>query len=181
VGGVETPLIQAFQAGYVAGAKAAKPGITVDVEYISPAGDFSGFNDPAKGKIVAQGMYDAGADIVYHAAGGSGLGVFQAAAAAGKRAIGVDSDQYNTVDDPALQAVIMTSMLKRVDNAVQAYIDSFVDGKVKGGSDVINDLSTDGVGLATSGGFIDDIKSDIDEYKKKIVDGEIKVPTEPTK
>jgi basic membrane protein A len=181
VGGVDTELIHKFEAGYVAGAKAVKPDITIDRQYISPEGDFSGFNDPAKGKIVAQGMYDAGADIVYHAAGGSGLGVFQAAAAAGKRAIGVDSDQYNTVDDPALQAVIMTSMLKRVDNAVQAYIDSFVDGKVKGGSDVINDLSTDGVGLATSGGFIDDIKSDIDEYKKKIVDGEIKVPTEPTK
>ena len=181
VGGVDTELIHKFEAGYVAGAKAVKPDITIDRQYISPEGDFSGFNDPAKGKIVAQGMYDAGADIVYHAAGGSGLGVFQAAAAAGKRAIGVDSDQYNTVDDPALQAVIMTSMLKRVDNAVQAYIDSFVDGKVKGGSNVINDLSTDGVGLATSGGFIDDIKSDIDEYKQKIVDGEIKVPTEPTK
>jgi basic membrane protein A len=181
VGGVDQALIHKFEAGYVAGAQAVNPKIKIDRQYISPEGDFSGFNDPAKGKIVAQGMFDGGADIVYHAAGGSGLGVFQAAAAAGKRAIGVDSDQYNTVDDPALQAVIMTSMLKRVDNAVQAYIDSFVDGSVKGGSDVVNDLSTDGVGLATSGGFIDDIKSDIDEYKQKIVDGEIKVPTEPTK
>src|SRR3954447_10429824 len=61
VGGVETPLIQKFQAGYMAGAKAAKPDIQVDVQYISPAGDFSGFNDPAKGQIVAQGMFDAGA------------------------------------------------------------------------------------------------------------------------
>jgi basic membrane protein A len=179
VGGVETPLIQAFQAGYVAGAKAAKPGITVDVEYISPAGDFSGFNDPAKGKIVAQGMYDKGADIVYAAAGGSGIGVFQAAAASKKRAIGVDSDQYQTVGDPSLQPVIMTSVLKRVDNAVAAYIDEYVAGKVKGGSDIINDLKTDGVGLATSGGFIDDIKSQIDGYKQKIVSGEIKVPTTP--
>jgi basic membrane protein A len=180
VGGVETPLIQAFQAGYVAGAKAAKPGITVDVEYISPAGDFSGFNDPAKGKIVAQGMYDKGADIVYAAAGGSGIGVFQAAAASsGKRAIGVDSDQYQTVGDPSLQPVIMTSVLKRVDNAVQGYIDSYVSGKVKGGQDITNDLKTDGVGLATSGGFIDDIKSQIDSYKKKIVAGDVKVPTTP--
>jgi basic membrane protein A len=179
VGGVDTQLIHKFEAGYVAGAKAVKPDIKVDTQYISPEGDFSGFNDPAKGQIVAQGMYDAGADIVYHAAGGSGLGVFQAAAGAGKRAIGVDSDQYNTVDDSALQAVIMTSMLKRVDNAVQAYIDSFVDGSVKGGADVVNDLSTDGVGLATSGGFIDDIKDKIDSYRQKIVDGDIKVPTEP--
>jgi len=179
VGGVDTQLIHKFEAGYVAGAKAVKPNITIDRQYISPEGDFSGFNDPAKGQIVAKGMYDAGADIVYHAAGGSGLGVFQAAAAANKRAIGVDSDQYKTVDDPALQAVIMTSMLKRVDNAVQAYIDSFVDKKVQGGKDVVNDLSTDGVGLATSGGFIDDIKGQIDEYKQKIIDGDIKVPTEP--
>ena len=122
-------------------------------------------------------MYDAGADIVFQVAGGSGLGVFQAAAASNKRAIGVDSDQYQTVDDPALQAVIMTSMLKRVDNGVQAYIDDFVDGGVKGGKDVVNDLSTDGVGLATTGGFIDDIKGQIDDYKKKIIDGDIKVPS----
>jgi basic membrane protein A len=179
VGGVETPLIQKFEAGYVAGAKAVKSDIKIDIQYISPAGDFSGFNDPAKGKIVAQGMYDGGADIVYHAAGGSGLGVFQAAAASNKRAIGVDSDQYNTVDDPALKKVIMTSMLKRVDNAVQAFIGDFVDGKVKGGTDVVNDLKSDGVGLATSGGQIDDIKDQIDEYRQKIIDGEIKVATTP--
>jgi basic membrane protein A and related proteins len=179
VGGVETSLIQKFEAGYVAGAKAVKPDIKVDVQYISPAGDFSGFSDPAKGQIVAQGMYDAGADIVYHAAGGSGIGVFQAAAAANKRAIGVDSDQYNTVDDPALKKVIMTSMLKRVDNAVQAFIGDFVDGKVKGGDDVINDLKSEGVGLATSGGQIDDIQSQIDSYRQKIIDGDIKVPTTP--
>jgi basic membrane protein A and related proteins len=179
VGGVDTQLIHKFEAGYVAGAKAVKPDIIVDRQYISPEGDFSGFNDPAKGQIVASGMYDAGADIVYHAAGGSGLGVFQAAAAAGRRAIGVDSDQYNTVDDPALKAVIMTSMLKRVDHAVQGFIDSYVGGSVKGGQDVVNDLKTDGVGLATSGGFIDDIKDQIDGYRQKIVSGEIKVPTQP--
>jgi basic membrane protein A len=179
VGGVKTPLIQSFQAGYVAGAKAVKADITVDVQYISPAGDFSGFSDPAKGKIVAQGMYDAGADIVYHAAGGSGIGVFQAAAASSKRAIGVDSDQYQTVGDPALQPVVMTSVLKRVDNAVEAFIGDFVDGNVKGGADIVNDLSTDGVGLAVSGGQIDDIQDQIDDYKQQIIDGKITVPTTP--
>jgi basic membrane protein A len=177
VGGVDTGLIHNFQVGYEAGAKAAKPDITVDTQYISPEGDFSGFNDPAKGQIVAQGMYDKGADIVFQVAGGSGLGVFQAAAASNKRAIGVDSDQYKTVDDPALQAVIMTSMLKRVDNSVQAFIDSFTEDKVEGGKDVISDLSTDGVGLSTTGGFIDDIKTKIDDYRQKIIDGKIKVPS----
>ena len=179
VGGVDTPLIKKFEAGYIAGAKAVNPKIKIDSQYISPAGDFSGFNDPAKGKIVAAGMYDGGADIVYHAAGGSGLGVFKAAAAANKLAIGVDSDQYQTVGDPALQAVILTSMLKRVDNAVQKFIGDFVDKKVTGGKDVINDLKSDGVGLATSGGKIDDIKTQIDQYRAKIISGEIKVPVTP--
>jgi basic membrane protein A len=179
VGGVESPLIQKFEAGYVAGAQAVNPQITIDRQYISPAGDFSGFNAPDRGLLVAQGMYEAGADIVYHAAGGSGLGVFQAAAAAGARAIGVDSDQFQTVDDPALQAVIMTSMLKRVDTAVSSFIDSYVDGSIEGGSDIVYDLEADGVGLATSGGQIDDIQDQIDDYRQRIVDGEIEVPTTP--
>jgi basic membrane protein A and related proteins len=179
VGGVDTELIQKFQAGYEAGARAVKADINIISQYISPAGDFSGFGDPARGKIVAQGMFEGGADIVYHAAGGSGQGVFEAAAAAGGRAIGVDSDQYNTVEDPALQAVIMTSMLKRVDNAVQAFITDFSEGNVEGGTDVVNDLSTEGVGLATSGGFIDDIQDDIDGFRQQIIDGEIEVPTTP--
>jgi basic membrane protein A len=179
VGGVESTLIEKFQAGYEAGARAAKPEIVINSQYISPAGDFSGFSDPAKGQIVAQSMFDAGADIVYHAAGGSGTGVFQAAAASGGRAIGVDSDQYQTVDDPALQAVIMTSMLKRVDNAVEAFVGDFVNDEVEGGTDVVNDLSTEGVGLAVSGGFIDDIQGDVDQYRQQIIDGDIEVPTAP--
>jgi basic membrane protein A len=179
IGGVNVPLIQTFQAGYEAGAKAVNPNITISTEYISPAGDFTGFNDPARAQILAQGMYGAGADIVFQVAGGSGTGVFSAAAAAGGRAIGVDSDQYQTVDDPALQAVIMTSMLKRVDNAVQAFVGEYVDGNVEGGTDILYDLESDGVGLATSGGFIDDIQGDIDAFRQQIIDGEIEVPTTP--
>src|SRR4051812_47818171 len=179
VGGVESPLIQSFQAGYVAGAQAAKPGIKVDVQYISPNGDFSGFSDPAKGKILAQGMYQSGADVVYHAAGGSGQGVFEAAAEAGGRAIGVDSDQYQTVGDPALQSVIMTSVLKRVDNAIEAYINDFSEGKVEGGTDIVSDLKSGGVGLSTSGGQIDDIQSQLDDFQQQIIDGKIEVPTAP--
>jgi basic membrane lipoprotein Med (substrate-binding protein (PBP1-ABC) superfamily) len=179
VGGVEVPLIQKFQAGFEAGVKAVDPSIKIDSQYIAPAGDFTGFNDPARGEIVAKGMFDGGADIVYHAAGGSGIGVFKAAAESKGLAIGVDSDQHETVDDPALKAVIMTSMLKRVDNAVNAFITQFKEGKVKGGDNIVSDLSTDGVGLATSGGMIDDIQDQIDEYKQKIIDGDIKVPTTP--
>ena len=162
----------------MAGATAVKPDITVDVQYLSPAGDFSGFGDPSKGKLVAGGMYQGGADIVFHAAGGSGEGVFEAAVEAGKRAIGVDSDQWQTA--PAdQQAVIMTSMLKRVDNAVEAFVTDFTEGSVDGAIDIVNDLSTDGVGLSDSGGFITDIQGDLDEYRQQIVDGEIEVPTTP--
>jgi basic membrane protein A len=179
IGGQDVQLIQTFQAGYEAGAQAVNPDIQITSEYLSPAGDFTGFNDPARAQILAQGMYSAGTDIVFQVAGGSGTGVFQAAAASGGRAIGVDSDQYETVDDPALQAVIMTSMLKRVDNAVHAFVGEFLDGNVEGGTDIFYDLESDGVGLATTGGFIDDIQADIDGFRQQIIDGEIEVPTTP--
>ena len=178
VGGQQSPLIEKFEAGYVAGAQAIKPDIVVDVTYLSPAGDPSGFGDPEGGKVAAQGMYQAGADIVFHAAGGSGEGVFEAAVEAGQRAIGVDSDQYLSAS-PDQQAVIMTSMLKRVDNAVETYITDFAEGNVEGGTDVLNDLSTEGVGLSTSGGYIDDIQDVVDDFRQQIIDGEVEVPTTP--
>lgn len=177
IGGVQTPLLEKFEAGFVAGAQAVNPDITVDVTYLTQPPDFSGFGDPAKGKAAAQGMYDAGADIVYAAAGGSGAGVFEAASAAGTKAIGVDSDQYNTAD-PAVKDVIMTSMLKNVDVAVYNYIKGAVDGDYASGV-TRYDLSVDGVGYSTSGGFIDDITAKLDEYKQQIIDGQITVPTTP--
>ncbi|MGY1748127.1 BMP family lipoprotein [Modestobacter sp. SYSU DS0511] len=178
VGGVQSPLIEKFQAGYEAGARAVNPDITIQSQYLSPAGDFSGFGAPDRGYSVAQGFYQNGADIVFHAAGGSGEGVFQAAVETGNRAIGVDSDQWQ-LGSPEQQAVIMTSMLKRVDNAVQEFILSFAEGEVEGGTDVVYDLESDGIGLATSGGYIDDIADVIEDYRQQIVDGEITVPTTP--
>ncbi len=175
IGGVEVPLIQKFEAGYLAGAKEVNPKIKVDVTYLTQAPDFSGFGDPAKGKTAAQGMYDGGADIVYHAAGGSGGGVFEAASESGNLAIGVDSDQYQTAD-PSVKDVIMTSMLKNVNVAVYEYLKEVNDGTFPSGV-TRYDLAADGVGYSTSGGMVDDIKSKLDEYKQQIVDGEIKVPT----
>ncbi|MBU1803216.1 BMP family ABC transporter substrate-binding protein [Nocardioides sp.] len=177
VGGVETPLIQKFQAGYEAGVAAVDPDITVDVTYLTQVPDFSGFGDPAKGKTAAQGMFDNGADIVYHAAGGSGGGVFEAASESGNLAIGVDSDQYNTAD-PSVQDVILTSMLKNVDVAVYTYLSEVVGGTVPSGVTTY-DLAADGVGYSTSGGQVDDIAGDLDAYKQQIIDGEIEVPTAP--
>lgn len=181
VGGVDTPLINKFQAGYEAGAKAVNPKIKIDAAYLTVPPDFSGFGDPAKGKTAAESMYQKGADIVYHAAGGSGGGVFTAAkeAGAGKWAIGVDSDQALTAA-PDVRDVILTSMLKRVDVGVYNFAKSIHDGTFKAGPTVF-DLKADGVGYSTTGGHIDDIKAQLDEFKAKIISGEIKVPTEVAK
>jgi basic membrane protein A len=175
IGGVDVPLIHKFEAGYEAGAKAVTPNIKIQVKYLTQPPDFGGFGDPAKGQTAAAGMYDAGADIVYAAAGGSGAGVFKAAKAAGGKAIGVDSDQYKTAD-PAVQSVILTSMLKRVDVAVYDFIKNATTGNYASGT-VRYDLSKDGVGYATSGGQVDDIASKLDAFKQKIISGEITVPT----
>jgi basic membrane protein A and related proteins len=183
IGGVEVDLIKKFEAGFAAGAKKINPSITIDVKYITQPPDFTGFNDPAKGKEIATGMYQGGADVVYHAAGGSGSGLFEAAkehsTTSGTQvwAIGVDSDQYLTA--PAdQQPYILTSMLKRVEVAVFETIKDFVNDQFKGGYRTF-DLKANGVGYATSGGFVDDIKSQLEELKQQIIDGTITVPTAP--
>jgi basic membrane protein A and related proteins len=175
IGGVQVPLIKKFEAGFRAGAEAVKPGITVQTTYLTQPPDFTGFGDPAKGRTAAEGMFDSGADVVYHAAGGSGSGLFEAAKAAGKLAIGVDSDQFQTAG-AEVQDVILTSMLKKVDVAVFDFIASFVDGDVQAGEKVY-DLEAGGVDYSTSGGQVDDVKAQLDDYKQKIIRGEITVPT----
>lgn len=180
VGGVPNDLIKKFEAGYVAGAQHVNPDIDIEIEYVSedPA---VGFNDPTVGKELGAAMYEAGADVVYHAAGASGDGVFEAASEAGEPgevwAIGVDSDQYEQVSEE-LQPYILTSMLKRVDVAVYDTIESMSQGAFEGGVQVY-DLSVDGVGYSTSGGFVDDIAGDLDELKQQIIDGDIEVPEAP--
>ncbi len=175
IGGVDVPLIHKFQAGFEAGAKEVNPDVTIDVTYLTQPPDFSGFGDPAKGKTAAEGMIDGGADIIYAAAGGSGGGLFEAASEAGTLAIGVDSDQYNTAD-PSVRDVIMTSMLKNIDVAVYEYLSAVNEGDFPTGV-TRYDLAVDGVGYSTSGGMIDDIVDQLDDYKQQIIDGEITVPS----
>jgi len=119
-------------------------------------------------------MYQGGADVVYQAAGGSGGGVFEAAKAANAMAIGVDSDQAKTAAE-GVRDVIITSMLKKVDVAVFDFITSVNDDAFKAG-EIVYDLKKDGVGYSTTGGQIDDIKAQLEDYKAKIVSGEITVP-----
>ncbi|MCW2605287.1 MAG: nucleoside-binding protein [Pseudonocardiales bacterium] len=177
VGGVQTPLIEKFQAGYVAGVKASNPAAKVQVAYISQPPDFSGFGDEINGQKVAKGQFDNGADVVFQAAGGSGGGVFKAAKAANGFAIGVDSDQYNTADS-AVRDVIISSMLKRVDTAVYDFLSKENDGHFAAGTTTY-DLKSEGVGYSTTGGKVDDIKTKVEDYKKQIIDGKITVPTAP--
>lgn len=178
IGGVQTPLIEKFEAGYKAGVEAAKPGTDVKVQYLTQAPDYSGFSDPAKGQTAAGGLLDQGADVIYQAAGGSGSGVFTAVAAKpGSLAIGVDSDQHESAD-PAVQSIILTSALKNVNVGVFDFIKAVDDGSVKAGS-TLYDLKNDGVGYATSGSLIGDISTQLDDYKAQIVAGSITVPTTP--
>lgn len=181
VGGTHGDLIKRFEAGYVAGVKAVDPSIKIDVKYLTedPNDGQGGFENPTGGNTAATGMYDAGADVVYHAAGKSGLGVFDAVEEAGEGnwAIGVDSDQYLTVDE-SQKPFILTSMLKRVDTAVYEFVSAVNDGEAPT-SYVTYDLKSEGVGYSTSGGFVDDIKDEIESYREKILSGEIEVPSTP--
>ncbi len=177
IGGVRGPVIDPFAAGYKAGATAVDPSITVDMKWLSDKGDRTAFANPAGGKTAATALYDAGADVVFHASGLSGNGLFDAVATKpdGVWAIGVDSDQYLTAT-PEQQKHILTSSQKRVDVAVFDYAKAFKDGTTKAGFDLY-DIKRDGVGYATSGGFLDDVAPKIDEYKAKLISGELKAPS----
>ena len=183
VGGVEFDLIKKFEAGYIAGAKAVNPDIVVLSQYVSQPPDFSGFTDTAKGKEIAGQMYLDGADVVYHAAGQTGNGVFEAASEAGEPgavwAIGVDSDQYLSAA-PEVQPYILTSMLKRVDLSVFETIKAETEGTFSGGVSVF-DLARNGVGYSTSGDFMSaETIAALEGFKAQIIDGTIVVPTDPT-
>ena len=135
---------------------AANPDIEISPSvYLTQVPDFTGFNDPVRGKEAALALYNQGADVIYHAAGGSGLGLFQAADELSTDdnflwAIGVDADQYNTVGEPALQEHILTSMLKRVDVAVGATILEFLEDGWTPGAQTF-DLAVEGVGVLDHG------------------------------
>jgi basic membrane protein A len=177
VGALPIPLLQRFEAGFAAGARAVNPDAEVFTAYLSQPPDFSGFDDPAKAKEAAFGMFDQGADVVFAAAGASGMGVIDAAHDRGLWAIGVDNDQYLTTDEE-LRGSILTSMLKHADVGTYSFVWSVAAGTAEGGESVF-DLASGGVGYATSGGFVDPIKDEIDAWASKIIEGDITVPSTP--
>lgn len=176
-----TGLIEKFEAGYVAGAEEVDPNVEVLVEYIGD--NTAAFNDPTKGEALSAKMYDAGADVIYHAAGASGAGLFKAAVEANSLAIGVDSDQSLTAS-PEQRELILTSMLKRVDTAVYDTIKQVTEGEFTTGFQVFG-LAEEGVDYAVNEYndnpelLSEDIQERLDQFKQDIIDGKIKVPTEP--
>ena len=177
VGGMEIPVIERFEAGFLAGVEAADPAVEVDVQYTGA------FDKAELGKTTANLMYSAGADIVFHAAGGTGNGVFteakerkEADPEANIWVIGVDADQYEEGQTGDAN-VTMTSVLKRVDSAVINISDQAAAGEFPGGETTTYGLADDGVGLADARGAIpDDIMAKIEEFKQQVIDGEIEVP-----
>jgi basic membrane protein A len=177
IGAVPIPLLQKYEAGFAAGARAANAKIKVQVAYLAQSVDDVGFKDPAMAREAALDMYGAGADVIFAAADDAGSGVIQAAHARGLWAIGVDSDQY-LLSDESVRGAILTSMLKRADVVTYTVTMEFANGVPKDGNNVFG-LDRDGVGYATSGGFVDQIKAQLDAFATRIAAGEILVPTTP--
>lgn len=178
VGGVDIPVINRFEAGFLEGAKAVNPDIIIEDKYTGA------FDKADVGKITASGMFSSGVDVIFHAAGATGNGVFSEAKERKKKdpeaniwVIGVDADQYEEgkVDDKT--NVTLTSMLKGVNTAVVDISNRAKNGDFPGGETLTYGLAEDGVKLADSRGAIpEDVQKVIDEYKEKIAKGEIKVP-----
>ncbi|TYO91259.1 BMP family lipoprotein [Oceanicella actignis] len=171
VGGMDIPLIRKFACGYRGGVKAANPDAVVFENMTGTTG--AAWNDPVRGGELAKAQMAQGADVIYHAAGGTGLGVIQAAADAGKLAIGVDSNQNGIAPGH-----VLTSMLKRVDVAVYDAFKDVQDGKWTTGFEVLG-LAEGGVGYALDENNKDlitpEMKAAADEAAAKIIAGEIVV------
>jgi len=174
VGGMQIPLIKKFEAGYVAGAHAVNPSAQVLIKYAGTTG--SAFKDPTKGKELGLAEYNQGADIIYHASGSTGLGVFEAARERDKLAIGVDSDQHDEAPGH-----ILTSMVKRVDVAVFDTIRQTVEGHWQGGVRVFG-LAQDGVTWVyddrNKALIPDAAKAKVDSLRAEIVAGRITAPSQ---
>jgi len=167
IGGKDFPVIHGFQYGFMAGVKQANPSVEVLVQYADS------FNDTAKGKAIAKQMYQNGADIIFHAAGAVGDGVIESAKEQKKYAIGVDRDQNYLAPD-----YVITSAMKRVDNAIFNISKDLKDGKFPGGTTVSYGLKEGGVDIApTSDKHVPaDILKEVANLKQNIIDGKISVP-----
>lgn len=168
IGGTKSAGIDKFIAGYIQGAKAANPKVEVKVAYSN------NFGDPSIGLQMAKAMFQQGADIVYQVAGGTGIGVIQAAKQTGHFAIGVDTDQ-----DGLAPGHVLTSMVKRTDIAVETIMKDYAAGKFPAGQTVSFGLKDNGVGLSemkyTKKMIPQPILAKVEKAKQGILSGKIKV------
>ncbi|MFF3936238.1 BMP family lipoprotein [Streptomyces phaeofaciens] len=179
IGGVDVPLIHKFEAGFKQGVEDTKKGVTVKSQYLTETAAEGGFSSPDKGESAADGQIDAGADVIYAAAGLSGQGVIKAANANDIWAIGVDSDQYKQDALKAYKDSILTSAMKNVQGAVYDLAKSVEDGKPQTGV-VRGSLENGGVSVSNSNPtFADnaDIQAAIKKAEEGIKDGSITVKT----
>ncbi len=171
IGGMDIPLIHRFETGYEEGARAVNPNIRVIENYVGV--NDAAWNNPGKGKELAVAQIGKGADVIFTAAGNSGLGAFDAAEQSGKFVIGVDSNQ-NWVKPGR----VLTSMVKRVDNVVYNIVRDTVAGRFNGGLHVFG-LDNEGVGYAmdqyNASLVPDDVRKEVEAAKQKIINGQIKV------
>lgn len=169
IGGVDNPLINQFAAGYKAGASYVNPDITVLTDYVGS------FNDPTTARTIANTFYEKGADVIFHASGASGMGLFQAAEEKGFVSIGVNLNQNTIAPD-----YIMASMLKRLDNCAYHAIASVVNGTYTGENQLLG-LSDGGVDFTVEGSNIqvpDHVLQKLDEIRERVTAGGIEVPSE---
>ena len=163
--GMVSPLMNTFGYGYYAGVKAANPDCEIQCYNANSYGDAAG------GKVAAISMFTNGADIVYHAAGGTGLGVIEAAQEQGKYAIGVDQDQSYLAPE-----AVLTSAVKRVDNGVFNLCKAVVEGTLEAG-ETVYDIVSGGVDIAPTTTLIDaDVLAKVEAAKAALISGEIVVP-----
>jgi basic membrane protein A len=179
IGGVDVPLIHKFEAGFKQGVTDTKKGVTVKSQYLTETAAEGGFSSPDKGESAAEGQIDAGADVVYAAAGLSGQGVIKAASANKIWAIGVDSDQYKQDALKAYKDSILTSAMKNVEGAVYELAKSVEAGKPETGV-IRGSLANGGVSLSNSNpAFANnkDIQDAVKKAEEGIKNGTIKVKT----
>jgi basic membrane protein A and related proteins len=172
VGGMNFPLIHKFEAGYKAGVKHVCPQCTVISQYAGVTPE--AFRNPGRGKELALSQYQQGVDIIYHASGSTGLGVFEAARQTGKLAIGVDADQHDEAP-----GFILTSMVKGVDVAVHEAVRWAKDGTFKGGYYELG-LKENGVGYVyddRNRALIPDaVHARVEALRQEVIAGRIRVP-----
>lgn len=173
VGGMDIPLIHKFEAGYTAGVKHVCPDCTVVSQYAGVTPE--AFRNPGRGKELALSQYQSGVNIIFHASGSTGLGVFEAARATGKLAIGVDADQFSEAPNH-----ILTSMVKSVDVAVYETIKRVKEGTFKGGIYQLG-LAEQGVGYVydkNNEALIPaEIRARLEQLREQIVQKRITVPS----